>query len=177
MFGPFNKKKRKEDRDEFSFLFDMGKLEKLMEDLMKDMFAEQGEFQPRRKAKPLVMGFSMKVGPEGKPVFEEFGNVKPSQGKPTVLNAREPLADVQELEKEYLVTYELPGVKKEEIDLKIEQNKLILSAGEVQNPFFKEILLPKAVDKNSIKASFNNGVLEVTIKKVKNENKDKIKIN
>ena len=65
----------------------------------------------------------MKTGPDGKPHISEFGNVK--QGRvdgeqsvgPVVKDAREPLVDVMDAEKEIIVIAELPGVEKTDIDL------------------------------------------------------------
>ena len=51
---------------------------------------------------------------------------------------------------------ELPGVKREQIDVSCERN---------YSSFFRSIILPSAVDTEKIEASYQNGVLEVTLPK------------
>ena len=50
---------------------------------------------------PYYYGYTMTVGPDGKPIVKEYGNVKP-QGLPSS-NSREPMVDTIVNEKEKLV--------------------------------------------------------------------------
>src|SRR3954452_5473926 len=57
-----------------------------------------------REVGPIVYGYSMTIGPDGKPRIREFGNVKPTsagrsmdrigRSKPQISAEREPLSDV-----------------------------------------------------------------------------------
>ncbi|WP_338603487.1 archaeal heat shock protein Hsp20 [Sulfolobus tengchongensis] len=120
-----------------------------------------------RQFGPYVYGFRITVGPDGVPKIEEFGNVKKVKGKPMISEEREPLADVIEKDKEIKVVVEVPGVNKDNIKVKITDNgrKLIITAKSEDRQYYKEIELPAEVDEKSAKASYKNGVLEVTLQK------------
>jgi HSP20 family protein len=90
----------------------------------KDLIREYGS--PRggkvREYGPFVYGYSMTIGPDGKPKVREFGNVKsPLRGQslfrttPEISSVREPLADVNTTDKEVKVVIEMPGVTKSNI--------------------------------------------------------------
>ncbi|QIW23419.1 Hsp20/alpha crystallin family protein [Sulfolobus sp. S-194] len=114
---------------------------------------------------PYVYGFRITVGPDGKPKIEEFGNVRNFKGKPIVSEEREPLVDVIEKNDEIRVIAEVPGVNKDQIKVKISGNKLIIQAQGEDRKYYKEVELPTEVDDKSAKATYNNGVLQVILKK------------
>ena len=66
---------------------------------------------------PVFYGYTMTTGPDGKPVVEEYGNVKPDM-LPTE-NKREPLIDtlVDEKEKTLKIVAEMPGVEKKDVSV------------------------------------------------------------
>ncbi len=172
-----NKRKKKRSKfviDEDDFFGDFDDISKLMNDMMKRAF--QGSFSNKsfKINKPIVYGYSMKVGPDGKPKIEEFGNIETKQKK--IREEREPLIDVIDKHKEVTVIAELPGVEKKEINVTVEDKgeKLVL---DVPNKFYKEVELPSKV-KDSAKAQYKNGVLEVNLTKIKpsRPKKKKIKI-
>jgi HSP20 family protein len=127
-----------------------------------------------REMGPFVYGYSMTIGPDGKPVVREFGNVKPST-RPTpfgyrkpsleVKVEREPLVDVIEDDDTIRVVAEVPGVEKEDIDLTCTEKTLIISVDTERRKYSKEVDLPAEVDPKIGKASYKNGVLEVTLTK------------
>lgn len=112
---------------------------------------------------PFVYGFSMRVGPDGKPHIEEFGNAPEAAGEE---GAREPLTDIIEEKDRIRVIIELPGVEKEDIQLHVEDHLLDISVDKEDRKFSKKLELPSAVDSDSAQASYKNGVLEVTLTKV-----------
>jgi hypothetical protein len=61
---------------------------------------------------PLVYGYSVTVGPDGKPKVREFGNIKTlgTMTPPALTAEREPLADVMATDKDVKVTVEMPGI-------------------------------------------------------------------
>ncbi len=120
-----------------------------------------------REFGPFVYGYSVTIGPDGKPVIREFGNVRPRGGiKPLEISEeREPLVDVIEEQDKINVIAEVPGVSREEINIEVlDENKLKISTTG-KKKYYKEVVLPSAVDPDSAKATYSNGVLEVVLKK------------
>jgi HSP20 family protein len=122
---------------------------------------------------PFVYGYSVKIGPDGKPEIREFGNVKPSRFGPKVKEEREPLVDIVETDGEVHVVAELPGVEKDDIKLHGTEDTLIISVDTPQRKYHKEIVLPAKVNVKEAKTQYKNGVLEVTLPKIKEEKKPK----
>lgn len=83
----------------------------------------------------------------------------------SVPRIRKPLVDVVEKENEIKVIAELPGVNKEDIKVRVNGNKLIISAKSEDRQYYTEVELPAEVDEKSAKAVYRNGVLEVTLQK------------
>lgn len=115
---------------------------------------------------PYVYGFRITIGPDGKPKIEEFGNVKNYKGKPVISEEREPLVDVIEKDDEIRVIAEVPGVNKDQIKVRIvDNNKVVIQAQGEDRKYYREVELPAEVDDKSAKATYNNGVLQVIMKK------------
>ncbi|MCC6034660.1 MAG: Hsp20/alpha crystallin family protein [Desulfurococcaceae archaeon] len=169
--------------------FGFDEIEKMFEDmerfLREFMRRAMGEFTPeafremekeleKKGVKSYVYGFSITIGPDGRPIIREFGNVpRRIRGKPTIVEEREPLVDVFETNGEVVVVAEMPGVEKEKIDVKVTEDgkTLIISASNEDRKYYKEVDLPAKVDPSSAKATYKNGVLEVKLKKVGKEGK------
>ncbi|MBI3840792.1 MAG: Hsp20/alpha crystallin family protein [Thaumarchaeota archaeon] len=113
---------------------------------------------------PIVYGYSVTIGPDGKPVVREFGNVRPGEGTPLeVQDKREPLVDVLSSDKEVRVIAEMPGVSKGDIDLTVNEKSVVISVDKKDRRYYKELDLPGTVDPKGAKSNYNNGILEVTI--------------
>jgi HSP20 family protein len=147
-------------------------------DMPKDLTREKKlpDGSTIRQFGPYVYGYSMSMGPDGKPIIQEFGNVKPSKRpgmfgieqpalEPT--DSREPLADVINEPEQVRVVVELPGVEKSDIKTTITEDSLIIKVDAAVRKYYKELHLPSNVDPDSSKASYNNGVLEIVLKKLK----------
>ena len=119
----------------------------------------------RKEIGPIVYGYSITIGPDGKPIVREFGNVSKGVGTPwkQIQDKREPLVDVVSSDKEVRVIAELPGVKKEDINVTVNEKSLVISVDREDRRYYKELDLPGIVDPKGAKSSYNNGVLEVTI--------------
>jgi HSP20 family protein len=82
-----------------------------------------------REMGPIVYGYSVKVGPDGKPVVRKFGNIDAFPnilgGNLTVKEEREPLVDIIKGPEELRVVAEVPGVNKEDLRLRADENSLI----------------------------------------------------
>lgn len=118
---------------------------------------------------PFVYGFSMQMGPDGDPEFQQFGNLDAAEaGSPggVGLNeARTPLVDTQESAERIAITAELPGVDKDDIQLRAKENELELQVDTAGREFFKRIELPAPVEPSTTEATYKNGVLDVTVDK------------
>jgi len=161
MVWPFGRKKRG-----LGFFSDIDEeFERMREDIERMM--EEASRQPGAKVSrygPYVYGFSMRTGPDGKPIIEEFGNVKPpSREMPS--GEREPLVDVIEEEKQITVIAELPGVEKKDIRLKAAGKTLSIKVDTPERKYSKNIELPAEIKPESAKASYKNGVLEVRLER------------
>lgn len=114
--------------------------------------------------------------------FDDFGKVKMPDFK----------CDIYEEDNNYVVEMDVPGFKKDEINIDVEKGYLTISAShneerneEEKNYIRKERVYGEAkrqfyvgdVDEEAIKANFNNGVLKVIVpKKEEISNKKKIEI-
>lgn len=103
-----------------------------------------------------------------------------------------PAIDVEETKDEYLVTADLPGINKEDIDIECIGNQLTITAERKYESTEKErrqghqerfhgtyqrsFALPTSVDAEKISASYNNGVLTVHVPKVEQVKPRRIEI-
>jgi HSP20 family protein len=128
-----------------------------------------------REIGPLVYGSTTTIGPAGKPVVREFGNVRPRMragASPNILTERQPLSDVSSTDKEVVVTVELPGVSKEEIKIEANENQVDIKTEGSKRKYHEVIDLPAEVDVETVKSKVTNGLLEITFSK---KSKDKAK--
>ena len=105
-------------------------------------------------------------------------------------NSLIPKIDISEDEKNIYLEAELPGVKKEDLKIKLEDNKLTI-LGEKRNSsendknrnfynrerifgtFEKVFTIQSEINKDNIKAEFENGLLSLTIEKFIPEKKER----
>jgi len=113
-----------------------------------------------------VYGISVRVGLDGGPVVERFGNIRETEAGPEVAESREPIVDVFEEDDTILVIAELPGVEESDIQLDVRGDILELFAEAGDRRYRKEMLLPASVDAGSMASSYRNGVLEVRLCRV-----------
>lgn len=118
---------------------------------------------------PFVYGYSMTIGPDGKPQVREFGNIKPGGklGRPElqIKEEREPLIETFTTDGEVKVIAELPGVEKDDIKLHGTETSLSISVDIPSHKYFKEVDLPAKVDPKNARSTYKNGILEVTLPK------------
>ena len=114
---------------------------------------------------PVFYGYTMTTGPDGKPVVQEYGNVKPDM-LPTE-NKREPLIDtlVDEKEKTLKIIAEMPGVEKKDVNVVVGADKVIhIDAEHGKKKYHVKVPIKHDVDAESPKATYKNGILELTFK-------------
>ncbi|MFP4461483.1 MAG: Hsp20/alpha crystallin family protein [Thermotogota bacterium] len=110
--------------------------------------------------------------------------------KPQAGTSLMPSADVYETDDEYVFEFELPGFKKDDVKVKVEDNVLTVSSevkeekkeGKDKNyhiverrygAFKRQFSLPENVDVENIDAKFENGVLELKVQKKEEAKKGK----
>ncbi|MGX2039005.1 Hsp20/alpha crystallin family protein [Methylocaldum sp. MU1018] len=109
-----------------------------------------------------------------------------------LFGGRVPRVDVIDREQELAVRAELPGVVKENLDVSLQDNSLTIRAtaqheekeekGQYyrrelsRGEFQRTVRLPCRVEGDKTKASFKDGVLELTIPKVAGSARQKIKV-
>jgi HSP20 family protein len=122
---------------------------------------------------PYYYSYTMTVGPDGKPVVKEYGNVKPNQL--SISDTREPLVDtiVDEKEKVVKLIAEMPGVEKTDVKIVVENKTVDLFAEHDKKKYHVKVPLQHKVDENSAKASYKNGILELIFKLVEEKPKGK----
>jgi HSP20 family protein len=112
-----------------------------------------------------VFGFSVKTAVGGKPVVESFGNVKKTPQGPTVEEEREPITDIFDEDKEICIYAEMPGVNQEDIKLDLKEDILDISVQTGDRKYHKEVLLPSKVRADTMTSCYNNGILEIKVRK------------
>jgi HSP20 family protein len=112
-----------------------------------------------------VFGISVRTAVGGKPVVESFGNVRTTPQGPTVEEEREPLTDVFDENSEIRIYAEMPGVNESDIKLDLKEDILDISARNGDRKYHKEVLLPSKVQSETLVSSYNNGILEIKVKK------------
>ena len=118
---------------------------------------------------PYYYGYTMTTGPDGKPIVNEYGNVKP--GLLPTSDTRDPIVDtvVNDKEKTVKLIAEMPGVEKSNINVVIEKNIVKIDAEQDKKKYHSQVPLQIKVDENSVKAYYKNGILEVTLKILEEE--------
>jgi len=127
------------------------------------------EFKENDSKGPFYYGYTMTVGPNGKPIVKEYGNVKP--GLLPSANIREPIVDAIVDEKEKLVKLvaEIPGVEKSDVKILVQDKTVDISAEHDEKKYHVKVPIKYKVDENSAKASYKNGILEVVFKLIEDE--------
>ena len=108
-------------------------------------------------------------------VFEQFFNDLAFDPRFS-LTTNQPYSYMNENKKEYYLNMDLPGLEKEDINARVENNHVIVSGerknDSINNNFygkFEQIFkIPENVKVDKIKASLKNGVLNITFPKDKN---------
>jgi HSP20 family protein len=128
-----------------------------------------------REVGPIVYGYSMTIGPDGKPRVKEFGNVRSpslrrgggegSFTRPLISSEREPLSDVTASNTEVKVIVEMPGVSKDKIKINAYDNSVEIKSDDPQRKYHEVIDLPPEADIETVKSTYKNGILEIVFKK------------
>ena len=105
---------------------------------------------------------------------------------------RVPAVDLEEREKDYFLKVEMPGLKKEDIEIEVQSGSVAITGKvgwkydkKVQahtcrerscQSFYRMVELPEEIKVEDVAASLSEGVLEVTLPKKAPKRKRKVKI-
>ncbi len=151
-----------------------------LDEMVKRMFGDFDELFRNEgpEGQPYVRGFSIRMGPEGEPEIREFGNEDLTrgfggheEGLPEE-QEQETLIDVMKDEEEVHVLADMPGVNKEDIDVKAASTSVNITAEGESREYSEKVDLECKVYPDTAKARYNNGVLEVTLKRKEPEEED-----
>lgn len=119
------------------------------------------------KGTRVVYGVTMRVGGEGKPQVESFGNVRKGRGGAAeVVATREPIVDVFEEDDGIRVLAEMPGVEEKDVSYELPGgDQLVIRATRGDRRYEKDVELPTAVIAEGAVQSFRNGIFELALKR------------
>ncbi len=116
---------------------------------------------------------------------EELGEMAPFEG-------RMPRVDMIDRDNEVVIKAELPGVKKDDLEVTLSENTVTIQAHTIKEEkeekdeyyrremsrgdFQRTLTLPGGVDDAKAKASFTDGMLELTIPKMEKTSRRKVKV-
>ena len=167
MFREFDEMRKEAER---SFSEQFKNIEnKVPKELIKEYETPEGG--KVRQVGPIVYGYSMTIGPDGKPKVREFGNIKSPVGEmgsfeqPSLSAEREPLIDISSTDNEVKIVAEMPGISKEMIKVNAYDNNVEIKSDDPNRKYHKQIEVPEDIDLESARSNYNNGVLEITFKK------------
>jgi HSP20 family protein len=128
-----------------------------------------------------------------RPLLEDFfGPIADGERLGNLMRA--PAADVIEGENEIRVTVEMPGMKSEDLNVDLENNVLTISGEKHEERaeedkrstwhlterryghFSRSFVLPRDVEQDGIRATFENGILNITVPKSERARRRRINI-
>ena len=105
---------------------------------------------------------------------------------------RVPVVDLEDNGKEYLVKAEMPGFKKEDVEIEVQDNavqitgyagwkydqkgKLYVCKERACETFYREFYLPEEVKIEDVKANLSDGILEISLPKKAPKQKRKVTV-
>ncbi len=146
------------------------------DEMFNEMMREFENMEPgEHMTGPFFYGFSINQRPGEEPEVREFGNIRPEGGR-IEIGERKPLVDVFDTEKTVQIVAEMPGIEKQDVELSAEGRELEIKASRGDRKYHEFVEMPADVDVDSAKASYKNGVLDITLNKVESK-KGRKKIN
>lgn len=193
-----DREKRRRDLSDSPFRSPFGSDFDMFDEMFGEHFGGLDEMLKRMmesdRGSSRLYGYSMYMGPDGVPHVREFGNLDELRALPAwgtgsctscgtdetgggavcgPSSPMEPFIDIIEKDETVTVTIELPCVEKEEISLEAKDSSLEISVDNEEKRFHKVIELPCDVKTGGIKATYKNGVLDITMKRKAKRKKGK----
>lgn len=150
------------------------------------------DIEVRRDNRPQGSGSAFDLMPEFDDIVEGFFGPRFNSllGDWPQVSARN-LSDITENDKAYILSVEVPGINKDEIDINVSGNLLTIKAehneersieGEQQGmrrrfrSYSQSFSLPTTVDSDRLEAHYENGVLEVMLPKTEQAQPKKVAV-
>lgn len=126
-------------------------------------------------------------------MFQEMDRViSPLRSSSFFTDVVNPACDIEETDSNYMLTFDMPGVAKDDINIEVQGNQLVVS-GERRKvseekdstshlmerrygQFRRTFMLPDAIDTDKIEAYYENGVLQLMVPKLEAVKPKKISI-
>jgi HSP20 family protein len=133
-------------------------------------------------------------------LFPHFGNILNEMMRTSVsdivsadtskIKYTVPAVNVKEMKDQFILEMAVPGLGKKDIDISIEEDKLIISSETEKeetkekyalkefnySKFKRSFTLTDTIDRENINATFKNGILTITLTKKEEEEPKKVKI-
>ena len=142
----------------------------------------RGFMIPRKARRPVVPATWGRRDIDG--FFDDFWKdlaLTPSAGAERSVAGFSPRLDVKENDDAYVISVELPGLEEKDFDISLEEDILTIKGEKkaqheedregyhhvetVSGHFERRLRLPEGIDADSVKASFNNGVVSIALPK------------
>jgi len=147
------RRRRRFDPWSGDFFEEADKMDKIMDDVIREAFGNPAEREKARRRYVYHFGDSHPTYSGGSQISEEY----------------EPLVDVFTDETSVVIVAQLPCVHKDHIKVHATEDKVTISMDSPEHSYYKELNLPTRVDPKSSTTSCKNGVLEVRLKKLVGE--------
>jgi HSP20 family protein len=149
--------------------------EKIIERVLKNFgidFKRVFEYNQDSAVKSWYYGYSISMGPDGKPVIREFGNtinnITPKiDGFPQNLQKtefREPLVqvDINKNENKVRILVEMPGVTKDSIKINASESLVRIKAEYESRKYETDVPIEAKINPATANATYNNGILDLS---------------
>lgn len=125
---------------------------------------------------PYYYGYTMTVGPDGKPIVREYGNVRPglaggadaggadAGGMPALRDGLQAETIVDDKERVLKLVAEMPGVEKEDVKIVVDGDAVSIDADRGKKSYHAKVPLDQKVDRGTAKATYRNGILELAFR-------------
>jgi len=99
-----------------------------------------------------------------------------------------PVADIYETDSGYMIAIDLPGIKRDDIEIDIDDNRLLVKGARViddsrsrrserpRGKFLRSFSVPASIDQNKIGADYKDGVLQIRLPKRAEQKAQKIEV-
>ncbi len=154
----------------------LDELDRYFEEFEKDVqnFAKSTISAAGLGKEPYVAGFSLRLGPEGRPSVQFFGDRPLNRD-----GFRSPMSEqiLDEGSSTLRLVLDMPGVEKEDIKVDVTDDRAVVTAEREARKYRGEIGLRAAVLPESGKAEYKNGVLEISFSTRDKANKGYKRVN
>ena len=139
----------------------LDELDRYFEEFEKDVqnFARNSISTAGLTSGPYVAGFSLRLGPEGKPNVQFFGD-SPMRRDGFRSPMSEQLIDAKN--NSLRLVLDMPGVEKSDIQVEATDDRVVVSAERESRRYRAEVDLKAQVQPDSGRAEYKNGLLEIS---------------